>query len=302
MARRMESPITGSKQSLVKLDPHNLRTEFIAARPRQLFDLLSDRLTLSDSLKDRLSSLSPSDHLYQAETMISPPESAAEREFYGEMLWANICDRFAQELSPLDRSLWLNPPKDPSKSTEHLRLLHSFDVFLLDQFVCFGPALLMSYDVLRRVFAWRVLDPQLHSRLGAALKLNARIARGEPDARFPITKELGAFKPQAKKELRTLFKKVRDEFARRNPRDCTPKAIVDWIESAIKSQPRKVFVYLGGSLPQLKEFLLAEDQEGTVLGIVTGRTRPAAFVDTWLARATGYSVERARQEASKSRL
>jgi hypothetical protein len=267
------------------------------AGPKQLFNVLSDRLTLSDPLKDQLISLSATEHLVQAQTMTAPPRSAAEREFFGQLLWANVCGRFKQALSAGDLRLWGSPPADVRSSPAHLRLLKSFDDFLLTQFRHWGPALFMSHGVLQRIFEWRRHDPHRMELLGAELKLNSRVVCGEAGARFPISQDLGAFKREAVKELRILFSRIRTDFSSKNR---TPALIADWVEHAAKHQPG-VFPSLHRSLPQLKSFLLV-GPEHLVLGIVTGRTRAPSFVDTWIASATGYSVQRARQAMSRSRL
>jgi hypothetical protein len=264
--------------------------------PRQLFDVLNHRLTLSNSLKDRLISLSPGDHLVQAQTMTAPPRSAAEREFYGQLLWRNVRGRFEQTLSASDLRLWRSPPADVGSSPAHLRLLKSFDDFLLAQFSHWGPALFMSHGVLQRVFEWRRRDPHPMKLLTAELELNSRVFCGEASARFPITEDLGAFKRAAVKELKIVFSKSRTEFSSRNR---TPALIADSVGHMVKQQPR-VFPTLYRSLPQLKSFLLVAE-EHLVLGIVAGRTRAASFVDTWVASATGYSVQRARQAMSRPR-
>jgi hypothetical protein len=168
--------------------------ELDGAGTKQLFNVLSDRLTLSDSLKDQLISLSPAEHLVQAQTMTAPPRSAAEREFHGQLLWANVCGRFRQTLSAGDLRLWKNPPDDVGNSPAHVRLLKSFDDFLLTQFRHWGPALFMSHGVLQRIFEWRRLDPHRMRLLVAELELNSRAVRGEEGVHFPLSRDLGAFK------------------------------------------------------------------------------------------------------------
>jgi len=266
-----------------------------AAELEPLFNLLLDRLTLSDALKKQLTSLSLAEQLVEAQTMAAPPRSAAEREFYGLLLWKNVRGRFEQTLSASDLRLWGSPPADVRSSPTHLRLLKSFDDFLLAQFRRWGPALFMSHGVLQRVFEWRRHDPHRMRLLAAELELNSRAVCGEASTRFPISPDLGAFKREAVKELRLLFSQIRTEFSSKNR---TPKLIADSIERMVKQQPR-VFPSLWRGLPQLKSFLLIA-QEDLVLGIVTGRTRAPSFVDTWVASATGYSVQRARQEMSRS--
>lgn len=262
-----------------------------------LLDRLQDRLTLSDALKEKLTALTLGEQLVQAQTMATPPRSAAEREFYGQLLWRNVRGRFEQTLSASDLHLWRSVPADVGSSPAHLRLLKSFDDFLLAQFHSWGPALFMSHGVLQRIFAWRRQGPHWMKLLAAELELNSRVVCGEAGARFPIGKELGAFKQEAVRELRILFPKVRTEFFSKNR---TAKKIADWVERVVKEQP-PVFPCLNRSLPQLKRFLLIAQQENLVLGIVTRRTHAPSFVDTWVASATGYSVPRARQEMSKSR-
>src|ERR1700747_1698989 len=97
--------------------------------PPHLFKTLSHRLTLSDSLKNHLTSISPAEHLVQAQMLTDPPRSAAEREFYGQLLWRDIRGRFEQTLSASDLRLWACHPADVGSSPAHLGLLKSFDDF-----------------------------------------------------------------------------------------------------------------------------------------------------------------------------
>lgn len=281
-----------------QIKPRRLRapSELDAIRLRPLFDLLEDRLTLSDALKKKLNSLTPGEQLLQVQTMAALPRSAAEREYYGQLLWANVCGRFKETLSAGDLRLWENHPVDVGGSPAHVRLLKSFDDFLLAQFRHWGPALFMSQGVLQRVFAWRKTDPHRMKRLAAELELNSRAGCGEAGVRFPISQDLGAFKREAVRELRLLFSKIRTEFASKNR---MPKLIeiADRVERVVKQQPL-VLPILRRTLPQLKSFLLVA-QEDLVLGIVTGRTHAPSFVDAWVASATGYSVQRARQAMSR---
>jgi hypothetical protein len=175
-------------------------------------------------------------------------------------------------------------------------LLKSFDDHLLGQFRDWGPALFMCHGVLQRIFEWRIHDPQRMKRLGAELELNSMAVCGDPSARFPINQDLAEFKREIKPELKVLFSKFRTEFSSKNR---AVALIAEWIDTAVKKQS-DVFPGLHRALPQLKSFLLVA-QEHFVLGIVTGRTRAPSFIDTWVASATGYSVERARQEMSRSR-
>lgn len=266
------------------------------AQLKPLFDLLQDRLTLSDALKEKLTILTRAEQLVEAQTM-DPPQSAADREYYGLLLWANVCGRFKKTLSASDLRLWRSHSADARSSRALVRLMKSFDDFLLAQFRYYGPALFFSHGVLQRLFEWRGDGSHWMKLLGAMLEVNSRVARGEAGARFPITQDHSVFKREAVKELRVLFSKIRTEFASKN-RMPTLIAIADWVEHTVKHQPR-VFPSLRRGLPQLKSFLLVA-QEDLVLGIVTGRTHAPSFVDTWVASATGYSVQRARQAMSRS--
>lgn len=240
--------------------------------------------------------MSGNEHLLRAQTLAAPPRSAAEREFCGELLWANLRRRFEQNLSAADKRLWERPPADVRTSATHVQLLKSFDDFLLAQFRHYGPALFMSYGTLQRIFEWRRHEPHRMGLLARELELNSRVVREDPEARFPITSEFGRFKRESKEELTLLFSKIRTEFSFKNRRDRA--SIVGCIEDVVKQQPG-TFPGLRRALAQLKEFLLAAP-EHLVLGIVNGRTRAPSFVDTWIASATGYSVQRARQEMSRS--
>jgi hypothetical protein len=266
-----------------------------AARLKPLFDLLQDRLTLSDALKEKLTILTRAEQLVEAQTM-DPPQSAADREYYGLLLWANVCGRFKKTLSASDLRLWRSHSADVRSSLAHLRLMKSFDDFLLAQFRYYGPTLFFSHGVLQRLFEWRGDDSHWMKLLGAMLELNSRVVRGEAGARFPITQDHSVFKREAVEELRVLFSKIRTEFSSMNR---TPALIADCFERMVKQQPR-VFPCVNRSLPQLESFLLVA-QEDLVLGIVSGRTHAPSFVDAWVASATGYSVQRARQAMSRSR-
>jgi len=287
-----------SKRRQIK--PRRLRapSKLEAARPEPLFDLLQDRLTFSDALKEQVSAFTPGEHLVQAQMMTAPPRSAAEREFYGQLLWANVCGRFRQTLSPAEHRLWEDPPDDLGTSLAHMRLLKYFDTFLTDQFRYWGPALLMSQGVLQRLFQWRIHDPNRMRLLAAELELNAKVFRGDAGVHLPLSEDLGAFKRQAKKELQVLFSRIRTKFSSRH-RMPTPAEIAEFVQSTVRQQSA-VFPNLHLRLSQLKPFLL-NAPEPLVLGIVLGRTRAASFIDSWVAAATGYSVERARQEMSRSR-
>lgn len=288
------APIVGKRQ--VKTRRPTAPTELEAAGLEPLLDLLTNRLTLNDALKKQLIARAPGEQLLLAQTMATPPRSAAEREFYGELLWANVRGRFAQTLSASDLRLWENHPADVGGSPAHVRLLKSFDDFLLAQFRYFGPALFMSYGVLRRIFEWRRDTPHRMRLLAAELELNSRAVCDEGNVHFPISQELGASKPETVKELRILFSRIRTEFSSKNR---TTASIAGCAECVVKQQPR-VFPSLRRALPQLKSFLLVA-QEDLVLGIVTRRTHAASFFDAWVASATGYSVEHARQAMSSSR-
>jgi hypothetical protein len=271
-------------------------TALEVARLKPLFDLLQDRLTLSDALKEKLTILTRGEQLVEAQIM-DPPQSAADREYYGLLLWGNVCGRFKETLSASDLRLWGSHSADVRSSLAHVRLMKSFDDFLLAQFRHYGPALFWSHGVLQRLSEWRGNNSHWMNLLGAQLELNSRVVCGEAGARFPIGKELGALKPEVVRELRILFPKVRTEFFSKNR---TAKKIASWVERVVKEQPL-VFPCLNRSLPQLKMFLLTAQQEGLVLGIVTRRTHAPSFVNSWVASATGYSVQRARQEMSRSR-
>jgi hypothetical protein len=266
-----------------------------AARLKPLFDLLQDRLTLSNALKEKLTILTRAEQLVEAQTM-DPPQSAADREYYGLLLWANVCGRFKKTLSASDLRLWRSHSADVRSSLAHVRLMKSFDDFLLAQFRYYGPALFFSHGVLQRLFEWRGDDSHWMKLLGAMLELNSRVARGEAGARFPITQDHSVFKREAVKELRVLFSKIRTEFSSKNR---TPALIADCVARMVKQQPH-VFPCVNRSLPQLQSFLLVA-QEDLVLGIVSSRTHAPSFVDTWVAYATGYSEQRARQAMSRSR-
>jgi len=241
--------------------------------------------------------VSGDEHLLRAQTWAAPPRSAAEREFYGQLLWANVRRRFKQTLSDADKRLWEAPPADVRTSPAHARLLKSFDDLLLAQFRHYGPALFMSHGVLQRIFEWRRHEPHRMILLARELELNSRVVREDPGARFPVTPELGTFKHKSKEELTLLFSKTRTEFSSKSRRDRI--SIVGCIEALIKEQPG-TFPGLHRILPQLKEFLLVAP-EHLVLGIVNSRTRAPSFIDTWVSFATGYSVQRARQAMSRSR-
>jgi hypothetical protein len=280
------------------VEPRPLRasSELESVRLKQLFDLVLDRLTLSDALKEKLTALTAGEQLFLAQTMSAPPRSAAEREFYGQLLWANVRGRFTQTLSDSDLRLWKCPPPGVGSSPAHVRLLKSFDDFLLAQFRHFGPALFMSQGVLQRIFAWRKADPHWMKLLAAELELNSRAVCGDDGMHLPISQDLGTFKREAVKELRVLFSQIRTEFS---PKKRAQALIADRIERAVKHQTQ-IFPILHRSLPQLRSFLQVAPED-LVLGIANGRTQAPSFIDAWVASATGYSVQRARQAMSKSR-
>lgn len=288
-----DSGLRGSASQETTIVKRTDAPEFPTEARKPLLDLLAERLVFSDLFKARMASLTPAEQLAEAERMDRPPESAAEREFFGEIVWTNVKLRFMGTLSAEELRLW----EDPKDSPPYVRLRKAFDAFLLEQFRYFGPALLLSYDALKIIFGWRERDPHKMKLLFGELELNSRKARGEAGARFPIGMEAAALKSQAINELRVLFPKARAEFSTKNR---TVREIADWVEREIKGHPI-VFRCLGRNLPQLKSFLLNAQQENLALGIVSGRTRAPSFIDAWVAEAYGYSIERARQEMSKSR-
>src|SRR5258708_6563319 len=92
----------------------------------------------------------------QLAMMLTPPADPVERDRIGEELWTGLILRFEQGLSPQDLALWKNPPQDAGTSREHLRILHSFDDFLLHRFADWGFRLLWSPSAQRRIAQWEI--------------------------------------------------------------------------------------------------------------------------------------------------
>ncbi len=262
-----------------------------------IFDLLQERLTLSDTFKKQQATLTRGEQLVETQTM-NPPQSAADREYYGLLLWANVCGRFKETLSASDLRLWGSHSADVRSSLAHVRLMKSFDDFLLTQFRYYGPALFWSHGVLQRLSEWRVDKSHWMKLLGTQLELNSRVVRGDAGARFPITQDHRVFKREAVKELRVLFLKIRTDLSSKNRTSAA--LIANRVKSLVKQCPH-VFPSLHRALPQLTSFLLVAASEDLVLGIVSGRTHAPSFVDKLVASATLYSEQRARQEMSTSR-
>jgi hypothetical protein len=138
-------------------------------------------------------------------SMTRPPSDPLERDKIGEQVWIAICLRFVTSLSDRDRTLWAEPPARPEESPEHLRLLRSFDDFLLRQFAEWGWRLLMSANVLHRISEWEKHDPALLGRLGKELELRSKVLRGEKCA--PFGEDIDKFADPTIEEVANLLRR-----------------------------------------------------------------------------------------------
>lgn len=220
--------------------------------------------------------------------MTKPPTDAAERDNIGRQMWGALSFIFESSLSEQDKALWKSPPSDPSQSPEHLRLLHTFDNFILSQFSVWGWRLLMSVEVLQRVSEWEKHDPTLLARLGKEMELRSRVLRGEKSA--PLGDGVEAFADGAIEELTRLLRRQREQLHARRGASC--EAIADWMRSEIGTRPDE-FPLLRGNLEQLHGFVhtLPRSNATAARAFRRGDLGARGFFILWFALTHNRSVK-----------
>ena len=232
-------------------------------------------------------------------SLTRPPVDPLKREEIGEQIWIGIHLRFQQSLSDDDRAPWNRPPEHPEESSEHLRLLRTFDEFLLGQFAEFGWRLLMSVGVLHRVSEWEKHAPDLLSRLGKQLELRSMVLRGEKCA--PFGEDIDKFADPAIEELAILLHRQRAEVGRkREVVSCENIAV--WVRAEIAAHARE-FPWLRANLEQLCGFIqnMPKRKQTEARTLERGRMRADSFFYLWYASCSNRSVKDVRNQISRRR-
>jgi hypothetical protein len=177
--------------------------------------------------------------------MTEPPSDPMEREEIGNQLWGATLKLFRDTLSENDKRLWNSPPANISQSPEHMRILHTFDDFLLGQFAKWGWRLLMSPGALQRLAEWEKHKPALLARFGRELELKSKVFRGEKSSVFE--EDIDIFADLAIDDLKRLLQRQRDEFGRR-PVSPDSHRLAAWMKLEIESEPAKY--------PTLSQYIL----------------------------------------------
>jgi hypothetical protein len=232
-------------------------------------------------------------------SMAKPPFDAREREAIGEQMWEAMLLRFEAGLSEKDRQLWHNPRERVEEAPEHLRLMHTFDAFLLGQFAEWGWRLLMSVHVIHRISEWEKHDPALLERLGRELALKSRVLRGEKAA--PFAEDIDVFADGAIEELGRLLRLQRENFCKiRRGVSCV--TIAEWMQSEIRTRPTE-FPLLKANLPQLHGFVhnLPKADGAASRSLKRGDMRARGFFLLWYAQCSNRSVKDVQNELSRRR-
>jgi len=231
--------------------------------------------------------------------MTRPPEDAKERDSIGQQIWMGVVLRFEHSLSESDLSLWQKPPTKVADSPEHLRLLRSFDNFLLDLFADWGWRMLMSVAVLHRISEWEKHSPHLLERLGRQLALRSRVLRGEKSS--PFEQDMVELADKLTEELDRLLRLCREE--NRNRRlSISCQEIAEWMDATIRKRPLE-FEVLRGNRAQLYGFvhMLPLREKAAAEALRRGDLRAKAFFLLWYARTHNRSLKDVKNEFSKRR-
>lgn len=255
-----------------------------------------------NELQRRILELAPdkSTELPPLVAITSPPADAAQREIIGQEVWAAVLYRFEMGLTDLDRVLWKNPPRtDIEKSPEHLRLLHAFDDFVLDQCAEWGWPMLMSVGMIQRIAEWQKHSPHLLERLGKELALRSGVLRGEKKA--PLSDGIEDFAESVIPELRMLLFRQKEEFGKRHGVVSCGR-IAEWMKLEIKEH-LKDFPLLAANVEQLCGFVAHMPHRNGVAArrFEEGDVNPAGFFYQWLAACSNRSAKDVENEISRRR-
>jgi hypothetical protein len=230
--------------------------------------------------------------------MSTPPANPMSRQVISEQVWTGFLMRFEGTLSERDKFLLHNPPADPGKSPEHLRVMHMFDDFLLSQIGEQGPMLVLCFGTQQRIFEWRKHSPELLLRLGTELEHEARVFRSEGKARLP--KDIHRFADDAIPQLDQLLRKQRDHFGSRTLPTCG--AVARWMKTEIETRPGE-FPALYGNLAQLCGWVeTLEDHNPRAARLIRRATERASSVFLlWYSDLTNRSLKDVKNQISRLR-
>jgi hypothetical protein len=237
--------------------------------------------------------------------MTRPPDDPILRERIGAEMWTGVCLRFESALSEQDKRLWADPPPDPAKSPEYMRVMHMFDNFLLSQFSEWGWRLLMSRGALHRLSEWEIYSPAMLDRLESELALRSRVLRGEKSA--PFAEDIVKFMDGdngdngAIAELQRLLRRQRDEFGARS-RAPSCGEIAEWIKEEVKSHLEH-YPLLSGNLAQLVSWVenLPAKNRDAAQTLRRGDMRAPGLFYSWYAACSNRSEKHVRDTMSALR-
>jgi hypothetical protein len=231
----------------------------------------------------------------QLEMMPTPPETAADREFFGTELWRFVRLSFTEKLSDTDLALWQALPKQIPEKDHHSLQIHqkalnihrAFDVYLAEQFTIWGWRLFMCREVLVRFAQWDFHDTGLLERTCKSLVRRAKVLQGQVGGRVPVRgEEIRRIEELLVPELRILFRKVRKGFGKRKS-DRTNPNLVEFIRKEIEDRRQDYRVCIE-NLSNILGFV-GSCEANYAYNVWSGRISPERFLHSVLERTTGQS-------------
>jgi hypothetical protein len=215
--------------------------------------------------------------------MATPPVNPIERAVIGDELWGAFLTQFEASLSERDRVLLHNAAERIAESPEHLRVMHTFDDFLLSMFAKFGWRLLMSYGAIQRISEWEKHSPVLLERLGKELAQFSRVSSGEGST--PLPGDMDVFADAAIPELERLFRLKWEKLGRTG---VSCEKISEWMHKEIAGRPEE-FPALRPELLMLEGFVrnLPTRKRDFAQAFERGDIRAPGFFYTWVALVYG---------------
>lgn len=230
--------------------------------------------------------------------MVRPPTDPMEREVIGNQIWAGILMRFEDGLSEQDKALWHNPPTGPAISPAHLRVMHMFDGFLLNEIYQHGPKMFFCVGLLQRLFQWAQHNPELLGRLGEELEHHSLTFLGQERARLPH--DLDKFADKAIPELDRLLRKQRDHFGCRTTPTC--EEIATWTKAEIRAFPGQ-YDCLSANLAQLVGWMetVGDYNPSAARRLRRGTLRASTFFYLWYSDVSKRSLKDVKNQISRLR-
>jgi len=237
----------------------------------------------------------------QLAMMLALPDDPAECNRIGEELWIGLTLRYQQIASVQDVQLLAKPPENPDQRRDYQVALQRFDDYILDQFGVWGPAMLTSREVVRILFRWKSLRPDLFEKMGKQLALHSRIFRGEKSA--PLSEGSEEFADAAIVELGILLRRQRDEFHRRPA--VTPRCdrIAEWMKFEMEAHPDDfpgLYAHRGQLHGYVRNYLPQRNKKAAQ-ELESGRIRADSLFYQWYAASTNRSARDVRNLISRRR-